>query len=131
MLVTEAQQGGSDIIIQDISPAGFRALLLYLYTDELAFDDTLLVDVLRKAKELELTRVYTHCELRCQRGLSAHNAVLWFMQADEYALEGLRESTLRYLTRNLSKIRAVAKDTLAKLAVEKPMLMAEVMMTDV
>jgi speckle-type POZ protein len=131
MLVTEAQQGGSDIIIQDISPAGFRALLLYLYTDELAFDDTLLVDVLRKAKELELTRVYNHCEQRCQRGLSAHNAVLWFMQADEYALEGLRESTLRYLTRNLSKIRAVAKDTLAKLAVEKPMLMAEVMMTDV
>jgi hypothetical protein len=67
--VTEAQ-GGSDIIIQDISPAGFRALLLYLYTDELAFDDTLLVDVLRKAKELELMRVYTHCERRCQRGLA-------------------------------------------------------------
>ena len=124
--VTEAQ-GGSDIIIQDTSPAGFRALLLYLYTDELVFDDTLVVNVIRKAKELELTRVYTHCELHCQRDLSAHNAVLWFMQADEYALEGLREITLRYLTRNLSKVRAEAKDTLAKLAVEKPMLMAEVM----
>jgi hypothetical protein len=50
------------------------------------------------------------------------------MQADEHALEGLREITLRYLSRNLSKIRAETKDTLAKLAVEKPMLMAEVMM---
>ncbi len=80
--------------------------------------------------ELELTRVYNHCERRCQRGLSTHNAVLWFMQVDEYALEGLREITLRYLTRNL-KIRAVAKETLAKLAVEKPMLMAEVMMAGV
>ncbi len=41
-----------------------RALLLYLYTDELAFGDTvkLLLDVLCKAKELELTRVYNHCE---------------------------------------------------------------------
>ncbi len=53
-------------------------------------------DVLGKAKELELTRVYSHCERRCQRGLSAQNAVLWFMQADEYALDGLREITLGY-----------------------------------
>ncbi len=38
--VTEAQ-GGSDIIMQDTSPAGFGALLLCLYTDELVFDETL------------------------------------------------------------------------------------------
>ncbi len=56
------------------------------------------------------------------------NVVMWFMQADEHALEGLREITLRYLNRNLSKIRAEAKDTLAKLTVEKALLMAEVMM---
>jgi len=75
-----------------------RSLLLYLYTDELAFGDTvkLLVDVLCKAKELELTRVCNHCEQRCERGLSAQNAVLLFMLADEYALEGLRKSALRY-----------------------------------
>ena len=122
----EAQRG-NDIVIQGTSPAAFRALLLYLYTDELTFDDTLVLDVLRKAKELELTRVYNHCERRCERGLSAHNAVLWFMQADEFALEGLREITSRYLTRNLSKSRAEAQHTLAKLA-QKPILMAEVMM---
>jgi sugar lactone lactonase YvrE len=122
----EAQRG-NDIVIQDTSPAAFRALLLYLYTDELAFDDTLLVDVLRKAKELELTRVYTHCERRCERELSTQKAVLWFVQADEYALEGLRESALRYLTRNFRTIRAEAPHTLAKL-LEKPDLMAEVMM---
>jgi hypothetical protein len=126
----EAQRG-NDIVIQDTSPAAFRALLLYLYADELAFDDTLVVEVLSKAKELELTKVYNYCERRCERGLNAHNAVLWFMQADEHALEGLREITLRYLSRNLSKIRAEAKDTLAKLTVEKPLLMAEVMMADV
>ena len=54
------------------------------------------MDVLRKAKELELTRVYKHCERRCQSGLSAHNAMLWFMQADEVALEGLREISSCY-----------------------------------
>ena len=93
----------------------------------------LLVDVLRKAKELELTRVYNHCEQRCQRGLSAQNAVLLFMQANEYALEGLRESALRYLSRNLGTVRADSKgkDSLAKLAAEKPILMAEVMTAEV
>jgi hypothetical protein len=49
------------------------------------------------------------------------------MQAGEYALKGLRGSALRYLTHNFRTIRAEAQHTLAKL-VEKPMLMAEVMM---
>jgi hypothetical protein len=49
------------------------------------------------------------------------------VQADEYAIEGLRESALRYLTRNFRTIRAEASHTLAKL-LEKPELMAEVMM---
>jgi len=40
----EAQRG-NDITIRDTSPAAFRALLRYLCTDQLAFDDTLLVDV--------------------------------------------------------------------------------------
>ena len=122
----EAQRG-NDIVIQDTSPAAFRALLLYLYTYELAFDDTFVVDVLRKAKELELTRFYNHCERRCQRELSTQNVVLWFVQADEYALEGLRGNALRYLTRNFRTIRAEAQHTLTKL-VEKPMLMVEVIM---
>jgi hypothetical protein len=91
----------------------------------------LLVDVLRKAKELDLTRVVNHCEQCCECGLSAQNVVLLFMQADEYVLEGLRESVLRYLSRNLSTIRADSKDkhSLVKLA-EKPMLMTEVMTAD-
>ena len=74
----------------------FRDLLLYLYTDELDFDDSvkLLVDVLHKAKDLELTRVVLHCEQHCQRGLSTQNAVMLIMQT-EYAFEVLRESALR------------------------------------
>ena len=86
----------------------------------------------KKKKELELTRVYNHCDQRCKRMLSAQNVVLLFMQTDEYALEGLRENTLRYLSRNLSTIRADSevKHSLVKIA-EKPILIAEVMKADV
>ena len=114
-----------------------RGLFLYLYTDELDFGDTvtLLVDVLRtlrKAKELELTRVYNHFDQHCQCGLRAQNTVLLFMQTDEYPLEGLQESTLRYLSVNFNTIRAdsKAKHTLARLS-ERSILMTEVMSTDV
>ena len=53
----EAQEG-NDIIVQDTSPAAFRAMLLYLYTDELAFDDSvkLLVDVTSNFTESSFAR---------------------------------------------------------------------------
>jgi len=40
--------------------------------------------------------------------------MLWFMQTDEYALEGLRGSTIRYLTSNFHTIRAETQQTLTK-----------------
>ena len=51
-------QDGNDIIVQDTSPAAFRAMLLYLYTDELAFDDSvkLLVDVTSNFTESSFAR---------------------------------------------------------------------------
>jgi hypothetical protein len=53
----EAQEG-NDIIVQDTSPEAFRAMLLYLYTDELAFDDSvkLLVDVTSNFTESSFAR---------------------------------------------------------------------------
>jgi hypothetical protein len=46
------------------------------------------------------------------------------MLADEYALEGLRKSALRYLSHKLVTIRenSKSKDTPAKLAAENPTL---------
>jgi diaminopimelate epimerase len=52
-------RGNDDGDASDTCPAAFHALLRYLYTDKLTLDDTLVVDVLRKAMKLELTRVYT------------------------------------------------------------------------
>jgi hypothetical protein len=54
------------------------------------------------------------------------------MQTDEYELEGLQESALRYLSGNFNTIRAdsKAKHTLTRLS-ERSILMTEVMSTDV
>ena len=92
----------------------------------------LLIDVHRKAKELEKTRVYNHCAQHRERILRSQNVVLLFIETDEYTLEGLWENALRYLSRNLSTIRtdSETKDSLVE-TVEKPILMTEVMKADV
>ena len=52
---------------------------------------------------------------------------MWFIQADQYKLDDLRESALRFVARNFRRIRAEAKPTLLPLQ-EKPALMMEVML---
>ena len=51
---SEGQGATTEIPIRDTTPGAFRALLRYLYTDQLHFADEHLVDVMRKAKEISL-----------------------------------------------------------------------------
>ena len=125
---SEGQKRSSkEITIGDTTPEAFKALLRYLYTDELHFPDEHLIDVMRKSKEISLERVYNHTVRRCRRDISVHNCVGWFVNADEYGLDDLRTSTFRYLTRNFRKVKAQAKKTFQILS-DKPHLMMEVML---
>ena len=125
---SEGQKGSSkEITIGDTTPEAFKALLRYLYTDELHFPDEHLIDVMRKSKEISLERVYNHTVRRCRRDISVHNCVGWFVNADEYGLDDLRTSTFRYLTQNFRKVKAQAKKTFQILS-DKPHLMMEVML---
>ena len=95
-----------DITIGDTTPEAFRALLRYLYTDELCFADEQLLDVMRKAKEISLDRVYSYGVRRVRQTMSVHNVVAWLVKADEYGLEDVRTATFGFLARNLRKVEA-------------------------
>jgi len=122
----EGEQSGKPIRISDVSPSAFRSILRYLYTDELQFADEDMMDVMRKAREMQLLRVCNHTIRQCTHGITLNNAVLWFVKADEYKLDEMREVTLRFLTRRFRQIKAQARSTLQYLA-DKPHLMMEVM----
>jgi len=119
--------GGEPIQVGETTPEAFRALLRYLYTDELVFDDEHVIDVMRKAKEMTLERVYNYTVRRCTRGISVYNVVGWFVQADEYGLDELRNSTFRFLAHNFRQVKAQARNTLQALST-KPTLLMEVML---
>ena len=98
-------QGVGPVTIGDTTPGAFKAILLYLYTDCLDFEDEEVVHVMRKAMEMQLDRVYNHCVRHCARKVSVHNSVLWFSQADQFRLADLRESAKRFTARNLRRIK--------------------------
>ena len=123
----EGQSCGEPISIGECSPEAFRSILHYLYTDQLAFDDEHVIDVMRKAKEMTLERVYNHTARHCRRKISEENVVVWFLKADEYQLEDLRNATFQFLSRNLRAVKAKAKPTLQRLTA-RPELLMEVML---
>ena len=106
---TSGQEEAADITIGDTTPEAFKALLRYLYTDELCFADEQLLDVMRKAKEISLDRVYSYGMRRVRQTMSVHKVVGWLVKADEYGLEDMRTATFGFLSRNLGRINADAQ----------------------
>ena len=45
------------------------------------------IDVMRKARELQLERAEAMCVEHCRRRVSVHNAVAWFLQAHVHGLQ--------------------------------------------
>jgi hypothetical protein len=124
---SEGQGIAHEISISDTTPEAFKALLRYLYTDELRFTDEHVLDVMRKARELSLERVYNHA-CRRVRGLSITvlNVAGWFVKADDYGLEDVLAATFGFLARNIRQVKTQARQSLQMLA-DKPHLLMEVM----
>ena len=128
MLTSPCREADFDavIAIKETTPAAFRALLTYLYTDELALDDATVIDVLRKAQEFDLTRAYNMCMRYCVKCVSPSNAVGWLIRAELCHLDELRGVVLGYVKRKFRTIRDEAAASLAELRAH-PDLMLEVM----
>ena len=89
-------------------------------------DDEVVIDVMRKAREYDLTRAYHMCLRHCVRAVCSSNAIAWLLRADEYQLDELRDEMLKYVKRHFRAIREEAHETLAALRAN-PDLMLEVM----
>ena len=107
MLISSFQEGQHDSLVNvgDTTPAAFKAVLRYAYTDELACDDETVVDVMRKAREVQLGHLLSLCMRYCHANLAPPNAIPWLVQAEEHQLGELRVLTLAYVKRSIRRIR--------------------------
>jgi sugar lactone lactonase YvrE len=123
----EGSDRSTEVPVEEASATGFRALLDYLYTDQLDFEDAVLVDLMRLAHRYGVERLYGHCVRHSTLQITTSNAVGWFIGAHEHGLEELQESTFSFISRNFRRIRSEAKQSLQQLA-KHPELMMQVMM---
>ena len=128
MLTSSFQEGQHDAVVNvgDTTPAAFKAVLRYMYTNQLMCDDESVIDVMRKAREVDLRHLLSLCMRYCHANLAPPNAIPWLVQAEEHQLSDLRALTLAYVKREFRRIRMVARDTLPVLA-EHTALFLEVM----
>ena len=113
--------------IQDTTMPAFKIVLRYLYTDCLDVPSEHAVGVMRLADRYGIERLHNHVIRLCSRQINNSNVVLWFIQANEHALDDLRDRTKRYLARNFRSIRDSNRQSLVPLA-QYPELMMEVML---
>ena len=109
-------QPGAIIKVGETTAAAFRQLLAFLYSDALELDEEVVIDVMRKAREYDLTRAYNMCMRFCLRNATSANAIPWLLRADAAHLDELREVMLQYVKRNFRAVRAEAPETLAALS---------------
>eukprot|EP00242_Pyramimonas_sp_CCMP2087_P000191 CAMPEP_0198228870 /NCGR_PEP_ID=MMETSP1445-20131203/113827_1 /TAXON_ID=36898 /ORGANISM="Pyramimonas sp., Strain CCMP2087" /LENGTH=580 /DNA_ID=CAMNT_0043909303 /DNA_START=198 /DNA_END=1941 /DNA_ORIENTATION=+ len=132
------QEGGiAEIHIEGTSSAAFKALLKYLYTDNMdeAVDDAVLFDLAKLSDQYQVERLHTHCLHRLFKGITIQNAVVRLVQAHTASGEGptpdmcarLQSTTLRYVTHNLEEMRCNAMETLELLEREHPDLFKKVL----
>jgi DNA-binding beta-propeller fold protein YncE len=113
------KEGNSDeIYIKDTSSAAFKALLKYLYTDNMEVDDAAVFDLANLCDQYRVDRLYNHCLHQLFEGITVQNAVMRLVQAHTACGEGpmwvnkLKSTTMTYVTRNLKGIRFNAMATL-------------------
>ena len=99
------------VAVETCTASAFRALLRYLYTDQLDFNDDIITDVMQLAHQYDIRRVYAHCVRHMTRNLAVNNAVQWFIQAHELNMVDPRQRALGFIARNWRKIKAEASST--------------------
>ena len=116
------------IEVCDTTPAAFRAMLRYLYTDVVVdMEDALAMDVLQLAEKYQITGLYDSVQRQCIRRLSLKTAVWWLIQSHEYHLHDLHKACLRYVVRNYRGIRNAARQSVVLLSTF-PELVQEVLL---
>jgi hypothetical protein len=130
------QEGdSSEINIEGTSSAAFKALLKYLYTDNMEVEDAVLFDLAKLSDQYRVERLHNHCVRQLFKGITVQNAVMRLVQAHTAGrgerpmwADKLKSTTMSYVTRNFEEIRCNAVATLELLDSEHSALLKQVLM---
>jgi hypothetical protein len=108
---------GGEIPIEGTSSVAFKALLKYLYTDNMEVDDAVLFDLAKLCDQYRVERLHNHCLHQLFSGITVQNAVMRLVQAHTASGESpmwaeLESKATRYVARNFEGIWRNARASL-------------------
>jgi DNA-binding beta-propeller fold protein YncE len=113
------QEGdGGEIRIEGTSSAAFKALLKYLYTDDMEIDDAGLFDLAVLCDQYQVERLHNYCVHQIYNGITVENAVMRLVQAhtanigENTMWDKLKSKTVKYVMHNFEEIRCNARESL-------------------
>jgi carboxylesterase type B len=125
----------AEIQIGGTSSAAFKALLKYLYTDNIEVDDAVLFDLAKLSDQYRVERLHNHCIRQLFKGVTVRNAVVRLVQAHTIGrcerpvwANKLKSTTMSYVTRNFEEIHCNAMATLEHLDREHPALFKQMLL---
>merc|ERR1712224_709359 len=98
MLNSSFHEGGpgARILVPEVSPRAFRAMLAYLYTNSLDVDDDIVIEVAQLADQYLLIDLTEQCVGYCNLHIHVTNVTLWLVQSDRHGLANMRATCLDY-----------------------------------
>ncbi|MFS7926448.1 putative chromatin remodeling & transcription regulator BTB-POZ-MATH family [Helianthus anomalus] len=135
------QDGNHEIVITDMEPKVFKAMLYFIYRDELNEDvlaassassesylaDTLLTKLLAAADEYDLCRLKRMCESRICKDISVNSVGRILALADTYHAMELKAICLKFASENLAAV--MQSDGFEYLKANHPSLQSEILKT--
>jgi DNA-binding beta-propeller fold protein YncE len=125
----------AEIHIKDTTSVAFKALLKYLYTDNMEVDGAVLLDLAKLSDQYRVERLHNHCISQLFKGVTLQNAVMRLMQAHTASGEQggamwakLKGTTMEYVTSNFKEIWCNAAATLELLDREHPELYKQILL---
>jgi hypothetical protein len=100
----------ADIHIEGTTSAAFKALLKYLYTDNMEVDDAVLFGLAKLCDQYQVERLFNHCLHQLFKGFTVQNAVIRLVQAHTTSDESgptrgkLKATNIGYVMRNFKEI---------------------------
>lgn len=102
--MTEVQAQPKVIDIPDVKAATFKALLEFLYLDEVELNDSIAGELLYLSQNYGLDELRTGCEEFVARTLSADNFVELAKTVEQLGMESLKNSIVTFIMDNFSAL---------------------------
>lgn len=90
--------------IEDMNPVEVKAMLEFIYTDEVTNLETLAVGLLKAADKYKLPRLRTMCEIALYRRVDVDNAIDLYVLTDLYQSNRLKEHVMKFITNHLGAV---------------------------